>query len=249
MDHDPVMVFAGRHARSDNVKVHEHSCQELILINRGSCDVQFETGTKHIEAGDVLLVPAHSTHDQVSDEFVDTLFCGFDAEGYEPWDEPLVLHLTEPRLLHDCLNLLALKSSLQHHISDVATSALLSAILSQINVYLHEQHQHKMMPRLLTAATQFMKDHINEPLNVEQIAEHLKISASSLYILFRDHLRTSPMQYLRDQRMTAARTALHSPYLSVKEVAGMCGYPDVNHFVRTFRIEHGLPPGKWRQQL
>ena len=93
-----------------------------------------------------------------------------------------------------------------------------------------------------------MEDHLGDPVTVDSLARQMRASASTLHLLFRTHLDTTPMRHLRDLRMQAARTALRSPYLSVKEVAGICGYPDVNHFVRTFRKAHGQPPGQWRKR-
>ena len=124
----------------------------------------------------------------------------------------------------------------------------MAAILEQLQQQ-HVLHQElEQTPPLLRVILRYINDHLDAPLTVETLAAHTRMSASNLHLLFRTHLKTSPMRYLHEQRMKAARSALLTPYLSVKEVATICGYPDVNHFVRTFRKAHGIPPGQWRKQ-
>jgi AraC-like DNA-binding protein len=56
------------------------------------------------------------------------------------------------------------------------------------------------------------------------------------------------MQYLRHLRMQHAQELLRRSFLSIKEVAFLCGAKDLSHFVRAFKKEYGLTPSLFRVQ-
>ena len=193
-------------------------------------------------------MPAHRTHDQISKGNIDTVYCGFVAPPAMDCKAPHVIPLLDAIFIERCMQLLASVSLNQIQASTESTDAVLAAVLEQLR-HQHVLHQElALVPPLLRITLRYIEDHLSESITVNTLAKQTRMSASNLHLLFRSHLETSPMRYLHNQRMQAACTALRSPYLSVKEVADICGYPDVNHFVRTFRKTHGLPPGKWRKQ-
>jgi len=242
------LMFAGTHRRAENVRPHAHPCPELILVNEGACDVHVEDRAIHAGPGELIAMPARQVHDQVSDGYIDTVYCGFVEPHAMAWTRPRVVPLRDAAFIGQCMQLLAAVHYRQVQASEPAASALVAAVLEQIN-HLHQQHEQTThIPAHLRAAMRYLEDHLDQPITMDTLAHHTRMSASNLHLLFRTHLKVSPMRYLHDQRMRAARGALQVPYISIKEVAAICGYADVNHFVRTFRKAHRLPPGQWRQQ-
>jgi transcriptional regulator GlxA family with amidase domain len=67
--------------------------------------------------------------------------------------------------------------------------------------------------------------------------------------LFREHTGQTPMQYLRRVRIERARLMLGNVDLSIKEIAGRCGFDDPYHFSRVFHQVDGLPPTLYREAL
>ena len=242
------LLFAGTHRSAEDVRPHAHPCPEIILINEGSCDVNVDGKTIHGEPGDVIAMPARHTHDQVSSGYIDTVYCGFIESHAMKWIQPQVVTLSDPEFIARCMHLMAEVHLRQVTATASSNAALLTAVLEQLDFHHLQEYQDSNIPKTLRAALRFIDDNLDQPLTVEFLAEHTRMSASYLHLLFRTHLNTSPMRYLHDQRMHAARAALQSPYVLIKEVASMCGFSDVNYFVRTFRKAHGAPPGKWREQ-
>jgi AraC-like DNA-binding protein len=242
------LIFAGVHRKAKNVREHAHDCPELIFIKKGACDVHVGELTLHAGPGDIITMPAHQAHDQISKGHIDTVYCGFIAPPAMDVSSPRVIPLPDATFIEQCMQLLASVSLSQTEASTEAANAVLTAVLEQLH-HQHVLHQElEQTPPLLRIILRYIGDHLDEPITIETLAEHTRMSASNLHLLFRSHLQTSPMRYLHNQRMQAARAALQTPYLSVKEVAVICGYPDVNHFVRVFRKAHGLPPGLWRKE-
>lgn len=241
------LVFAADFHSDKNVREHAHVCTELIFIKQGRCTVHTGQQTLHAGPGDIITMPAHQVHDQISEGYVETLFCGFNSTLPINISEPHVTPLPDTAFIETCLSLLVSIHLSQIQAAPDAADTVLSAILKQLRQQHVLRQEMERIPPLLRTIIRYIDEHLDQPILIQSLAEQMHMSVSSLQLLFRTHLNTSPLQYLQNQRMQAAKTALQTPYLSVKEVAAICGYPDINYFVRAFRKTHGLPPGQWRQ--
>ena len=98
-------------------------------------------------------------------------------------------------------------------------------------------------PRILDAM-QFMRQNHAAKLSVEQIARQIAMSPSHFAHRFRAIARVSPMRYLRDVRLDAARVRLLGSGLRVSEVAVEVGFESPAHFTREFKRRFGVPPSR-----
>lgn len=244
----PSLAFAGKHMRPDNVRSHAHACPELILIVEGHCQVDTEHSTLHASAGDLLMMPAYIAHNQISNDYIHTIYVGYDADSTLV-DEPGIIHLEDTQMVELCMNLLADAHMHRCTVATESCNAMLLALLSELRSVRETHRSHKAEgPSRLRLAMRYIDDHITDTITVDDLADHLNVSTSNLYLMFRNYMDTTPMHYVMKERMKRARRFLADPYMSVKEVAGACGYRDTNLFVRTFKKIHGLPPGQWRTQ-
>lgn len=76
---------------------------------------------------------------------------------------------------------------------------------------------------------------------VDQICERLGVSDRHLYRVFSDSIGLAPKDWLRRQRMVAARRLLRQG-VSIKEAAIDLGFAHPKDFTREFRDCYGLPP-------
>jgi AraC family transcriptional regulator, glycine betaine-responsive activator len=91
---------------------------------------------------------------------------------------------------------------------------------------------------------------LNNPhLTVTHLAEKLHISTSRLRQLFALELGVGPSRYIRELRLSRARTLLEDSSLSIKEVMAAAGYNDPSHFSRDFKKHFGILPSLHRQSL
>lgn len=98
-------------------------------------------------------------------------------------------------------------------------------------------------PRL-RRAMDLMLDRIGEPVTVTEVAEACGTSVRSLQAGFRRELGTTPMQWLRSQRIERAHALLAggAPGLSVTDVAFSCGFFHLGEFAAAFRSRYGVTP-------
>ena len=82
----------------------------------------------------------------------------------------------------------------------------------------------------------------NPDLSPDTLAEHFKISRSSLFRIFKSKLHTTPKKYINRIRIENACVMLHSNDKLIKEVAILCGFTDPLYFSKVFTAETGINP-------
>lgn len=104
------------------------------------------------------------------------------------------------------------------------------------------------MPRRLTLAETYMRDHLSAPLALTDIARHAGASASALTRLFQEHRDTTPMNALRALRLDTARQKLKTDAAaSVTEVALGVGFGHLGRFSEYYRERFGELPRETRR--
>ncbi|OCO99254.1 hypothetical protein BC374_09495 [Ensifer sp. LC13] len=92
-----------------------------------------------------------------------------------------------------------------------------------------------------------MRDDLARAWTIDDLAACARLSPSQLFRRFRDMVGTTPMDWLRHERINQAKRLLVAPDAKVSAVAAVCGYPDPYHFSRDFRRVTGYTPTKFRR--
>lgn len=100
--------------------------------------------------------------------------------------------------------------------------------------------------RLLTVLS-VMRADLARPWTIDDLAARARLSSSQLFRRFRDLVGTTPMDWLRHERINQAKRLLVGPDAKVSAVAAACGYADPYHFSRDFRRVTGYTPTKFRR--
>lgn len=106
-------------------------------------------------------------------------------------------------------------------------------------------------PRLSALALARVRTHVqarlSETITLGDLASAACISRFHFARLFRATTGTSPMSYVRDARIAAAKVLLaqRSRSLSISDVAVRLGFFDHSHFTRTFRRLTGVAPTRF----
>lgn len=93
-------------------------------------------------------------------------------------------------------------------------------------------------------ACALIRDHHDEALTVEDVAEALGVSARTLQDCFRREIQTTPTAYLRTCRLDAVHRALAAadPGTSVTELAVRHGFTHLGRFAGRYRARFGESP-------
>lgn len=98
----------------------------------------------------------------------------------------------------------------------------------------------------LVKALEFLRSNSHRPITVNDVARAVAVSRRSLERRFQEEQGMSVVVALREFRMNRAKGLLLDTRLAVKEIAYLCGFHDVRSFIRVFRGECGMSPGRWR---
>jgi AraC-like DNA-binding protein len=98
------------------------------------------------------------------------------------------------------------------------------------------------------AALRAMHADVSHPWTVGELADIGHMSRSAFAQAFKDHIGTSPLEYLIQWRMSLARDALARGALSISELASATGYRSESAFSTAFRRVVGSSPRAFRDE-
>lgn len=104
--------------------------------------------------------------------------------------------------------------------------------------------------RLVTEVIRLCRANYQDPgLNVNTLADRLRVCRSTLLRAFRDEMHMAPSEYLQKLRLQNAISLLREPRYTLHEVALRSGFSDPAYFSRLIRQHFGCPPSELRRTL
>ncbi len=121
-------------------------------------------------------------------------------------------------------------------------------IMGLIQYKLAREHEKETSStNAVSKAILYMQDHLNELLDMKQVAKEMNIGYSLFRKRFKDVTGFSPAQYLIELRLTKARKLLKETNLSAKEIAFMTGFESEQYFNRLFKSKNLSTPNSFRK--
>ncbi len=99
----------------------------------------------------------------------------------------------------------------------------------------------------LVAAIDYMNNHIEDAVEMGDVAAHVGLSRRQLERHFRRYLGATPAQYYLDLRVAHAHALLNETGLSIAEIAAATGFASASQLSQRFRKRYGKPPGAYRR--
>ena len=94
----------------------------------------------------------------------------------------------------------------------------------------------------VSRAIHYLRDHYNEILRVEQLADVALMSASSFHQHFKAMTSMTPVQYQKQLRLLEARRLMVSENANVSDAAYKVGYESASQFSREYARSFGTAP-------
>lgn len=107
--------------------------------------------------------------------------------------------------------------------------------------------QNHTLPEKLKISLQLMKNNIEEPLSISEIANWVNISRRQLERMFCNYVSSSPSRYYMELRLTRARQLLQQTNKPSAEVAVATGFVSISHFRNCFYQVFEITPGQFRK--
>lgn len=93
----------------------------------------------------------------------------------------------------------------------------------------------------------YMERHYTESMTVTQLAKKIHMTPYAFIRLFKRQIGITPYDYILKVRITKARFMLEQTDLSVTEISEQVGFPNINSFIRKFKLLTNTTPLKYRQ--
>ena len=222
----------------------------LYFLSSGSFTVTGMDGhTLTLESGKWYLIPSQYSFDYQCINAMEHFYFHVKLCDYDGTD--LLRNCTQPLCLES--NLPTDRQFLQActESSDLANGLALRQMLFQIllrfiqtyQINIHADDYSSCIYRALT----YIKQNLSMQLSIEEIAEHVFVSKSTLTKHFRKELSMSVNEYISNTIMEEAERLLMTNNITVHELSQKFGYTDPLYFSRRFKEKFGKSPREYRK--
>lgn len=126
------------------------------------------------------------------------------------------------------------------------SKALFAAVLQMGDHVTGPSKAHTLTGESWDAVSKHIRDHLDEPVTVEALAEIAQMPPERFGGAFRNATGMSLRKWQMDHRVRSAqRLLIDNPNESLTDVATLCGFADQSHFSRAFLKVVGLTPTAW----
>jgi two-component system response regulator YesN len=94
---------------------------------------------------------------------------------------------------------------------------------------------------------QFIQNRLDQDISLHYISEHFHLNYQYISVLFKAKTGKNFTEYVTEKRMRKAKHFLKETHLKIYEIANLCGYQDVRHFMLTFKKQTGMTPSDYRR--
>ena len=102
-------------------------------------------------------------------------------------------------------------------------------------------------PRMLRRALDFIHENSHYDITIRDIASAADVTPRAIQYAFREHLNTTPLEYLRRIRLERAHRELLSAdpaFDTVTSIAGRCGFSHPGRFSSAYKQVFGTEPSR-----
>jgi len=96
---------------------------------------------------------------------------------------------------------------------------------------------------------QYVQDHLAERIEIDALARVAGLDTRGIFRAFRREFRTTPAQYVIEQRLHRVRWLLTNSQHDITTIAMLTGFATHSHLTTTFKKHLGLTPQAFRSQV
>ncbi len=112
-----------------------------------------------------------------------------------------------------------------------------------------DNHNERHGDEVIALAQSWMHRHLADSVRIADIAARSGLSPRSFQRRFLHACGQSPLQYLQQLRLEAARDLLQNSNLAIEDISPLCGYGDVSYFCKLFKQYYAVTPGQFRRSV
>lgn len=239
---------------SGQVELHQHDFHQIVLPQSGSMEIEVDGRGGKVDASQGVVISAGARHAFLANTCNRFLVLDVATDCGEAQKSAVASlgPLGDKRffaLRPDVRHLLDYASSNGSRLIGSLTmveswSRLLLGTLLQPEVARDDPGQF-----ILARALAYIEQHLSSALTVPDIARNAGTSERRLYVLFGQHLDTTPFSHIANLRLNLAIDLLRQTSLSIIEIAHRAGYADQSALTHALKKARHLTPAVVRKHL
>ena len=255
--------FVDGRLESQSQRSHKHMLYELHYVLKGRLSIVLEHGKPFtVDSGQFIIIPPRVMH-FIVDEAPPSqkLVSGFDIQsenaqivqclqtvqkGVCCWESETLRQLVQA--LHSKVERSPLTAT---SLSPFLVQSIILEMLEIIQPPTPYQTDVKLKSSInderVQACRQIIRDHIQSNIMGRDVANQLGMSLRHLNRLCNASCGCSIHHLILQERMERARFLLESTSLSLTDISEMIGYSSVYAFIRAFKSNTGISPGKYQK--
>jgi AraC-like DNA-binding protein len=146
------------------------------------------------------------------------------------------------KLIKECMDTSPVKDVL----ADLSLQELLIRIIQSQTINSVENGFKERSNSSVHEITQYIKLNLKENMSLKALSSKACMSTASFYRFFKRELGMSPIEYVLNEKIKAAKKLLQHPGIQINEVCYLSGFDDANYFSRLFKKYEGITPKQYQ---
>lgn len=134
--------------------------------------------------------------------------------------------------------------------SDLLSYSYLIRLLIYVNsLYMKSSNDgfENLMPKMIMDTMDYINDHLTEKISLDDLAAELNYNGNYLSNRFKEHTGLTLRSYILSKRIDLAKSLLLAGQ-SVSDTCLMSGFNDYANFIRNFKRQVGMSPGRYKKE-
>ncbi|MEO8205637.1 MAG: helix-turn-helix domain-containing protein, partial [Chthoniobacterales bacterium] len=95
-------------------------------------------------------------------------------------------------------------------------------------------------------AIQFIRDHLDQPLKIQEVFTHVPMSRRTLQRRFQECVGHTLVETIQALKIERIKNLLISTTMSIQEITDASGFSSASYLTMIFRENVGVPPSEYR---
>ena len=246
----------------------------LYYVTEGTAQIELPSGVYQLKPQHMYFIPAFTKHSNICNSYFCHYYMHIYEENQQgksildEWDFPveisgseldlalikrfcsinpyMSLQKSDPTTYDNTATLRQnlLRNKQRAFYDKVESRGIVYQLLSHFMKYAQKKSENR--DERLVKILSYIHNHINKSLNIDELAEQTCLSKDHFIRLFKQGVKTTPLQYINQKKIEKAQLTLVTSDTSVKDIALNLGFEDYSYFNRLFKKLVGTTPQEYR---
>ena len=107
-------------------------------------------------------------------------------------------------------------------------------------------HKKAIISKSVSQCVDYIYNHLHKRITLKELAEYTKLSESYLSKLFKQEIKSSISEYIRQKKIEEAKNLLQYTEYKIVDIANYLAFSSQSYFIQVFLAETGLTPKRYR---